>query len=342
MYDEARRVLVFFYVDDIVLLYHRDDAAKAQEVLAKMEKAYELHDLGDCKWFLGVRIVRDRAAKTANLMHDTYIEKIANRFKLINGKAPTTPLPMVDFTKHQGQAEPAKIKEYQEKVGSVLYTAIMIRPDVAFASSVLSQFLQNPAPEHLLAVDWTIRYLFATRFLSITYSADSNAEPIVIASDASFADDVETRRSSHGYTIMLFGGLISWRAARQDTVTTSTTEAELLGLSSVSREAMALKRLFKDIQLDLGRPWQIFCDNQQTIRLVAQEGGRIVTKLRHVDIHNMWLRQEHQKGSFQVLYLETNKMPADGLTKNLPRYKFEHFRALLNLQDARARVEELK
>jgi hypothetical protein len=96
----------------------------------------------------------------------------------------------------------------------------------------------------------------------------SRLDALVIASDASFADDAETRKSSHGFTIMLFGGLIVWRAARQDTVTTSTTEAELLGLAWVGKESMALKRLFRDIQLDLGQPWKLFCDNQQTIRLV--------------------------------------------------------------------------
>lgn len=47
----------------------------------------------------------------------------------------------------------------------------------------------------------------------------------------------------------------------------------------------------------------------------------------------MWLRQEYQKGSFDVLYLETTKMPSDGLTKALSRAKFERFRLLLNMED---------
>jgi hypothetical protein len=55
----------------------------------------------------------------------------------------------------------------------------------------------------------------------------------------------------------------------------------------------------------------------------------------------MWLRQENSKGVFQVTYLATNDMPADGLTKSLPRQKFEHFKALLNLQDARGLIEKL-
>ena len=121
---------------------------------------------------------------------------------------------------------------------------------------------------------------------------------------------------------MLFGGAISWQAARQPTVTTSTTEAELLALAHVAKEAMAMKRLFEEIELVATGAWQIFCDNQQTIRLVVGTNERVTTKLRHVDIQNMWLKQEHAKGSFEVVYLETINMLADGLTKYLPAHKF--------------------
>jgi hypothetical protein len=184
--------------------------------------------------------------------------------------------------------------------------------------------------------------LFGTRFLAIQYDAEHREAQLQVASDASFADDPDTRRSSQGFSISLFGGLITWRAARQTTVTTSSTEAEMLGVALTAKELMALQRLFRDLRLDLGELWNIFCDNQQTIRLIVGENERITTKLRHVDIQNMWTRQEHAKGTFKVTYLPTNEMPADGLTKNLPRYKFERFRALLNLQDARAKAEMIE
>ena len=164
-------------------------------------------------------------------------------------------------------------------------------------------------------------------------------QAIAISTDASFADDPDTRRSSQGYLIQLFGGPVVWKASRQATVTTSTTEAELLALSETAKETIALKRLFRDIQLVLDTPFSIACDNQQTIRLVIGSSERISTKLRHVDIHNLWLRQEYARGAFQLTYLATKDMPADGLTKNLSRAKFEHFRTLLNLQDIRQLTE---
>ncbi|KZL85332.1 reverse transcriptase family protein [Colletotrichum incanum] len=203
----------------------------------------------------------------------------------------------------------------------------MIRPDVTYACALLSRFLTNPSKAHHRATDQVIRYLYHTRYLAICYGTSG--------------DDEETRRSSQGYIISLYGGPIQWKAARQSTVTTSTTEAELLSLEHVAKETIALQRLFRDVQLDLGDVWKIHCDNNQTIRLVIGEKERISTRLRHVDIQNLWLRQEFAKRTFDVVYLPTDEMPADGLTKSLTRAKFEQFRALLNLQDTRTMIKHV-
>jgi hypothetical protein len=341
--DEHRKAIIVFFVDDVLILYHKDDQTLTDELVSGLNKAYEMREMGNIEWFLGIRVIRDRAARKVWLVHDGYIEKIAKKFGQDQAKCPSTPLPGVELVTRTGsQAHPMYVKLYQEKVGSVLYTAIMIRPDIAFAAAILSRFLTNPSPEHMTAVGWTIAYLWGTRFLAIEYGGLRNECQLLIASDASFADDTETRRSSQGYTMSLFGGLIAWKAARQSTISTSTTQAELLGVESTAKETMALQRFFKELRLGLDDPWTIFCDNQQTIRLIVGENERISTKLRHVDIQNMWLRQEHGIGTFKVEYLQTGEMPADGLTKNLPRYKFEHFRALLNLQDIRGRIEKIE
>ena len=59
----------------------------------------------------------------------------------------------------------------------------------------------------------------------------------------------------------LFGGLIAWRANKQDTVTTSSTEAELLALSQTVKEAIFISRLLKAMTLRLNEPLIIDCDN---------------------------------------------------------------------------------
>lgn len=338
-FDTDRKVWILFYVDDTLIMYAKENEAFATELWKKVTAKYEMQDQGQVSWFLGVRVIRDRDARTITLVHDTYIDKITKKYNLDSNADPQTPLPSEELVRNTGEATKQEIKAYQERVGSALYTAIMLRPDVAFAVSKLSHFLTNPSAQHMRAVERVIVYLYRTRYEAIQYG-DYNGPDLVISGDASFADDPDTRRSSHGYIAMLYGGAIFWKAARQSTVTTSTTEAELLALEHVAKETMALKRFFKELLLDLSEYWTIWCDNQQTIRLVVGKNERITTRLRHVDIQNMWLRQEHAKGSFQVKYLETNSMPADGLTKSLTHQQFAKFKKLLNLQNARMLIDD--
>lgn len=85
----------------------------------------------------------------------------------------------------------------------------------------------------------------------------------------------------------MFGGLIGWRANKQDTVTTSTTEAELLALAQAAKEILFVSRLLKELLIELDdQTVKIECDNKQTINLVIAEIATLKTKLRHVDIHN--------------------------------------------------------
>ena len=93
----------------------------------------------------------------------------------------------------------------------------------------------------------------------------SEAQSFICASDASFADNSVDRKSSQGYIMKLFGGGIAWRANKQDTVTMSSTEAELLALSQTAKEAIFISKLFKAMTLRLKEPLIIDCDNTQTL-----------------------------------------------------------------------------
>ena len=127
-------------------------------------------------------------------------------------------------------------------------------------------------------------------------------------------------------------GLIMWKASKQDTVTTSTTEAELLALSQVAKEALFTSRLLNELQVKLAdQTITIKCDNRQTIQLVTTETAQLNTKLRHVDIHNHWLRREVAQGRIRVTYTQSSEMIADGLTKALPGNKWSKFLDQLGL-----------
>jgi hypothetical protein len=194
----------------------------------------------------------------------------------------------------------------------------------------------NPGLAHHAATDRVLLYLVSTQSLALRQGGGLHLE---VASDALFADNSSDRKSLQGYTIRLYGGLIAWKASKQDTVTTSTTEAELLALSQVAKEAIFITRLIRELQVDLPQKTiTIHCDNIQTISLVTKETSKLQTKLRHVDIHNHWLRQEVQRGTISVKYIPSASMPADGLTKALPKNKWSAFLNYLNLEERTDRL----
>jgi len=122
---------------------------------------------------------------------------------------------------------------------------------------------------------------------------------------------------------MLFRGLINWKATLQRSVTRSTTEAELLSLSMAAVEIIWWQRFFKAIGLNLERDFTLLCDNMQTIRLLRQDTPKLDTKLRHIDVHQHWLRQEVQDKKIDVQWVPIDKMPTNSLTKILPCQRYE-------------------
>lgn len=154
-----------------------------------------------------------------------------------------------------------------------------------------------------------------------------------IHGDASYADDLETRRSSQGFLIKLFNGPIAWQSSKQKTVVTSTTEAELLSLSKTAKEVMAITRLFEQISFDPEEQPVIKCDNLQTVGIVTKERSPYATKLKHLDIHQFWLRQEYANGKILIQWVPTNGMTADGLTKAKGPQPHKEFIKQLGLDD---------
>jgi transposase InsO family protein len=324
-------ILLFFYVDDVVTLFQPEQEGLAREIWNKLKKKYRARPLGDLSWFLGTRIIRDEENEASYLCQDSYIENVAKRYDMDLSKLPPTPCASnMKYVKYNGQASKAVIKLYQQKVGSVIYVAIITRPDVAFIAAKLSEFMQNPSPAHMQAIDRVILYLYRTRFLAICYIKKDFEDAVQASSDASFADNPD-RRSSGGFLFKLFGGPIDWSAKKQKTVSTSTTEAELLALSEAAKQLLWWLRFFEAIEFDPEQgPITIDCDNRQTVRAMIKNEA-IQTRLRHIDIHNHWLREKVQNKEINVRWVDTDSMPADGLTKPLSTEKHAAFVKQLGL-----------
>jgi Reverse transcriptase (RNA-dependent DNA polymerase) len=337
------RLVLFFYVDDIAILCTKENLPVLHTFEEALMKRFEMRSLGELSWFLGIHVIRDRTTRKMWLCQNCYISKIATKFNLAVDKSsstPDTPLSTSKLYPYDEKSTAQDIYAYQQRVGSLSFAAVITRPDISHTVSKLSRFLRNPSPDHIKAANHAISYLYATRTLAVEYSGYPNSKIFLCDSDAAFADDSDTRRSSDGYLFQLYGGPFDWRAARQKTVTTSSTKAELLSLSYASKELIWWTRFFTAIHFDKPEEVSISCDNRQTIRVLQKDTPKLTTKLRHVDIHQHWLRQEVQDGHIKVYWKATADMPADmpadGLAKSLSRQKHAVFLKQLNLVDIRA------
>ena len=297
--------------------------------------------MGDLSWFLGTRIIRDEANAVSYLCQDSYIEEVTKRFNMDTKKLPPTPCASnLGFVKNDAQAPKAFIKLYQQKVGSVIYASIITRPDVSFIAAKLSEFMQNPSPAHMQAIDRVILYLYRTRFLAIYYKKNDDKDAVHVSSDASYGDNPD-RRSSGGYLFKLFNGPIDWSAKKQKTVSISTTEAELLALSEAAKQLLWWMRFFEAIEFDPEQgPITIECDNRQTVRAMIKNEA-IQTRLRHIDIRNHWLREKVQNKEINVRWVVTDDMTSDGFTKPLPGDKHARFMKQLGLVDISHQIHAL-
>ena len=116
-------------------------------------------------------------------------------------------------------------------------------------------------------------------------------------------------------------------------MTTLTTEAELLALSHISAWLLWWGRLFLNINLDIEQELTVHCDNLQIVGLMIKDLPKLITKLKHINIHQHWLRQEVANQSLSIQWVSTNDMVADGLTKALIAQRHALFIKQLNLVD---------
>lgn len=186
----------------------------------------------------------------------------------------------------------------------------------------------------MACADRTILYLSHTRDYAIEFDGRviDLREVFLASSDASFGNDPDTRQSSQGYAFKLFNGIIDWKSSKQKTVTTSSTEAELLAILTTAKETIWWGQFFENIEFKPGHKTFIQCDNTRTIRAFTAETPKFTTKLRHVDIHRHWLRQEIQDERINVQWTSSASILADGLTKLLPPQRHKEFLRLLGLK----------
>jgi hypothetical protein len=128
-----------------------------------------MKDLNEIYWLLNIKIKRDRKTKTISLSQNVYIEKILKCFNPQEAKTISMPIdPNMKMSKDQctiseKEKDCMKNMPYHQAIDSLVWAAVTIRPDIVFAVSLFSQFMENPREVHWEAIKRVLRYLKGTK-----------------------------------------------------------------------------------------------------------------------------------------------------------------------------------
>ena len=139
-------------------------------------------------------------------------------------------------------------------------------PDVchlAYAISSLSQYMANPSMIHWKALFRVIRYVRATIDLFICYGDvdPSNIHTLHGYTDANWAGEIDTRRSTFGLVFLFNNGPISWNSQKTTSIAMSSIKSKYIAVSQATKEAIWSRNLLSDIGLRQSAPTIIQCDN---------------------------------------------------------------------------------
>ncbi len=132
------------------------------------------------------------------------------------------------------------VKNYQNTLGSLMYTMLGTQPNIAHAVGVLSQHLTTPGKVHWEALMHVYHYLQGTADYKLTYRGSSEAKDLIGFVDADHAGDPVDHHSITGYAFILNGAAVSWASKKRQTVATSSTEAEYVAGSNATKEVVRL------------------------------------------------------------------------------------------------------
>jgi hypothetical protein len=325
-YSTERQVFIAVYVDDI-LVFGIDDAA-CNNVYEALAQQFNMQNLGYPTTFLGLNITRNLSESTITINQSGYIERMLAPFNMTNLRTAATPLDAsLPLLKARPNDKRADQLLYQEIVGSLNHLAVFSRPDISFAVSKLSQFLNDPTETHTTAARHVLRYLKGTIHYCITYGRALNLNILGYA-DADWGSDINDRKSFTGYIFMINNSAVTWSCHKPSTVALSTMESEYMALSDATHEAIARHQFAKNLRILVNTP-MLHSDNQAA--LIISVNPVQYQRSKHIVIRYHFIRHAPQNDQVTVDYIPTDEQIADVLTKALKPLKHAQAVKLLRL-----------
>ncbi|KAI3718436.1 hypothetical protein L6452_19307 [Arctium lappa] len=294
-------ILVQIYVDDII--FGSTNPSLCTRFAERMKKEYKMSMMGELTYFLGLQI--KQSDKGTFISQGKYVNDMLKKFDLTQTSAMKTPMaPPLTLNKYPS-GKPVNVTAYRGMIGSLLYLTAS-RPDII--------------------------YLKGTPNLGLWYPKDSGFD-LTGYSDSDFAGCKLDRKSTTGGCQLLGGKLVSWTSKKQNSVSTSTAEAEYVAAGSCCSQILWMRNQLLDYDLQLSKI-PIYCDSTSAIAIA--NNPVLHSKTKHIEIRYHFIRDHVMNGDIELHFIPTDFQLADIFTKPLDETRFNFLISelgMLNLEE---------
>ena len=321
-------VIVCLYVDD--LLVTGNSEAKVAEFKKNMMSEFDMTDLGELSYFLGIEFRRTSAGMV--LSQQKYIADVLTRFNMLNCNSAETPAEARLNLVRDGDEEEVNSTEFRQMVGALRYLC-NTRPDIAFCVGVISRVMDRPRVSHLMAAKRIMRYLKGTMSYGILLPSKSseNMKELYGYADADWCGDKNDRKSTAGFVFFAGTTPVSWCSKKEAVVALSSCEAEYIAAAMGACQAVWLDTLMLELKMKKEDAVELYVDNKSAISLAKFPVAH--GRCKHIETRYQFLRDQVTKGKLKLSYCKSEDQRADIFTKSLKKDNFKKMRNNLNMID---------
>lgn len=313
--DSTGIIIILLYVDDIIVT--GSNKSRIRDIKILLQAEFQMKDLGKLQYFLGIEV--DRDVHSITLSQRKYAIDLLSKANMLDCKPVSTPL-ATSKEVYQDDEPFSQPMEYRMLAGGLQYLTLT-RPDITFAVNLICQFMHEPRRCHMEALKRILRYVKGTLHHGIQLhrmQTEMGVSTIMAYSDADWAGNPNTRRSTTGFCVFFGPSLIAWRSKKQRTVARSSAEAEYRSLASVTAEVIWIRKIVTAI---LGAQAtgasSIYCDNKSTLAMAMNPVFHDRTK--HVEIDHHFIREKLQSSQIELRFVGSAEQLADCFTKALDK-----------------------
>ncbi|BBN69007.1 hypothetical protein Prudu_689S000100 [Prunus dulcis] len=291
---KGKLTALIIYVDDMIVT--GDDQAETQNLQKYLASEFETKSLGDLKYFLEIKVARSK--HEAGTLDCKLIDIPSER----NHKLGLYP-----------DQVPTDKERYQRLVGKLIYLSFK-RPDIAYAVSIVSQFMHSPIEDHTGAVMRILRYMKVTPIKGLMFCKYGHTD-VEGYMDVDWVGSVTDRRSTSGYFTFVDGNLVTWRSKKQKVVSGSSAEAEYRGMAQGVCELLWLRRLLRDLGFGPQKPMDLYCDNKVAIAIAHNPVQH--DRTTHVEVDRHFVKEKLGTEIISFPFISFEYQMADVLTKDV-------------------------